>query len=110
MIISELTCLEFVSVVAKHVRLGRITKEKARSTIAMFTQRCDREFLVLPVHSEDFTNARKYIERLDTSLRTADALHSAIARINGCTLVTADKQLAAAAAMLGVEYYFVPYS
>jgi predicted nucleic acid-binding protein len=75
LIISELTCLEFNSVVSKHVRTGMVTKENAWNTIADFERQCTRRFLVLPVRSEDFINARNYIARLDTSLRTADALH-----------------------------------
>jgi predicted nucleic acid-binding protein len=57
-----------------------------------------------------YSKAREYVARLDTSLRTFDALHLAIAHANKCTLVTADKQLATAAAMLEVEHYFVSFS
>ncbi len=110
LLVSELTCLEFNSAVAKHVRTGTITKKHAHLIVDAFERQCAREFIVLPVQSADFSVARGYIARLDTSLRSFDALHLAIAHANKCTLITADKQLAAAAALLDVEHYFVPYA
>lgn len=110
LVISELTWLEFNSATSKYVRTGTITKEQARQVIDAFERQCDKGFIVLPVESMDFRTARNFIAGLNTSLKTFDALHLAMARTHECLLVTADKQLAAAATMLDIEHYFVPYS
>lgn len=106
LLVSELTCLEFHSVVSKYVRTGTIAKKHARAVMGAFERQCDEQFIVLPVESKNYTAARGHIARLDTALRSFDALHLAVADANGCTLVTADRQLAAAAATLGVEHRY----
>lgn len=107
---SDLTMLEFGSAVSKYARTGMITNEQAGQVITAFEYQCKKDIVVLPVDSSHFHAARQWIARLATPIRTFDALHLAIAQANQCILVTADKQLAAAAAMFDVEHYFVPFS
>lgn len=109
LIVSELTRLEFNSTVSKYHRTGAITRDQALHVIDSFERQCQNGFIVLPAQSADFQTAREWIARLIASLKTFDALHLAIAHANNCTLVTADKQLAAAAALLEIEHYFVSY-
>lgn len=109
-LVSDATRLEFIAVISRNVRTHLLTKEQAQQVITAFEHECENGFLTLPVQVADFRMAYDFIARLDTSLRTLDALHLAIAHTNKCTLLTADKQLAAAAAMLEVEHYFVPFA
>lgn len=108
-IISEMTCLEFNSAVSKYVRTDTITKEDARRVLSAFDQQRQKNFVVLPVQSVYVEMAHEMIAQLNTSLKTLDAFHLATAHANNCLLATADKQLAAAAAVLNIEHYFVPY-
>ncbi len=108
-LISELTCLEFNSVISKYVRTDNISKEDAGKVLEIFNKQCELNFIVLPIQSSYIKNACSMIAQLTTSLRSLDALHLAIANANNCLLATADKQLAAAAAILNIEHYFVPY-
>lgn len=107
-LVSELTCLEFNSALAKSARTGSLTKEKAHLAIVRFAAFARDKTIVVPVQTDDFTTAQKFIAEQTTSLRTLDALHLAVAQANNCTLITADKQLAAAAAVFEVGHYFVP--
>lgn len=110
LIISELTCVEFASTVSKYVRMGSLAKEIAKQVLTTFDRRCAKEFIVIPMQSKMYSAAYGYLARMDTPLRALDALHLAVAHINKCTLITADKRFAIAAATLDIEYCFVPYS
>ncbi|MEQ1509378.1 MAG: type II toxin-antitoxin system VapC family toxin [Sphingopyxis sp.] len=63
----------------------------------------DNSLYRLSVDSQAFDQAASYYERGDINLRSSDALHIAIAALNGCRLATHDKVMAAAARQLGVE-------
>lgn len=108
--LSELTKLEFVSTVAKHVRTRQIDEPAARDILSSFEWHCLHSFAIRAVRSADYEMAQHWIRRLNTSLRTMDALHMAVAVANGRTLVTADRQLADAAKVFGVDHYFVEYA
>ncbi|MCD8349807.1 MAG: type II toxin-antitoxin system VapC family toxin [Planctomycetaceae bacterium] len=108
LIVSELTRLEFASVVTKSARMGAITVDQAQHVLTCFTRHCESHCIVLPVQPINFQTAQRWIELQKTSLRTFDALHLAIASDNHCILLTADKQLAAAAVAFDIEHYFVP--
>lgn len=109
-VISELTGVEFVSAIAKYVRMRQMTREEAQTGIALFERHCRDAYALLPIRPSDYETARRWIRELSTSLKTLDGVHMAAASANGCILVTADKQLAAAAVVFDVEHYFVPYN
>lgn len=108
-VISALTRLEFVSTIAKYVRTGQTGKEQAQEIIDTFEEHCRRDFLMLPIRPSDYDNTQRWIKQMRTSLKTMDGLHMAVAVANHCILVTADKQLAAAATVFDIEHHFVPY-
>lgn len=109
-VISELTCLEFESAIGKHVRMGSLTTERGSLTIKEFLRRAETEFIILPVHTAIFRAAREMLAEPKTPLRSLDALQLALAHNNNCVLVTSDRRLAAAAALLDVEHHYVPYA
>lgn len=108
-VISGLTRLEFASTIAKYVRTGQMDKGRATNIINIFDRHCRRDFLTIPIQPPDYAAAQEWIKQLNTSLRTLDGLHMAAAVANHCILVTADKQLAAAAVTFDIEHHFIPY-
>ncbi len=107
--LSELTRLEFISAIAKNIRIGQIGSVEAEASLFDFDHHCRHSFTFLPIVSPDYELAQMWLRRFSTSLRTLDALHLAVAHANTCSLVTADRQLAAAAEVLGVSCRFVSY-
>lgn len=107
--ISNLTRLEFNSAIAKEARTGRIDKNLARKIINNFTAMCQNNIANVPIVTGDFQKAEEMIAEQTTSLKALDSLHLAIAYHNDCTLVTADKQLATAAMLFGIDHFFVSY-
>ena len=109
--LSDLTRVEFGSAIARRVRMGEISRESAREITEQFQAHIDAELYTLievePIH---YRIAREWIARLETSLRTLDALHLAFAKRPGgllaysrdVPLVTADAGLANSAGVLGV--------
>jgi len=59
-------------------------------------------FTVIPIESQHWRIARGWIGLFNTSLRTLDALHLAVASAGDFTLVTSDRRLLQAADTLGV--------
>jgi predicted nucleic acid-binding protein len=49
---------------------------------------------VVAIEHGDFVQARQWIARMDTALRTLDALHLAVAHRRGLEVLTADEGLA----------------
>ncbi len=56
---------------------------------------------ILPALVTESRSADIYVRRFELKLRTPDALHAAICRRTGSTLVTLDQRLADAAGELG---------
>lgn len=99
--ISPLVELEFASVLARKVRARELAPTGAGTALEQF--RMHREqgmYLRLEIGDAHYTQARRWVEALRVPLRTLDALHLAVAADAGCTLLTADKQLARAARAL----------
>ncbi len=57
---------------------------------------------VVPVIGQHFSDAARFVERHELSLRAGDALHLAISNYHGATLCTLDNRLAVAGPILGV--------
>ncbi|NER07231.1 MAG: type II toxin-antitoxin system VapC family toxin, partial [Okeania sp. SIO3C4] len=101
--LSDLARVEFSSAIARRVRMGEISRQSARDIIEQFQAHIDAElYALIEVESIHYRIAREWIGGLETSLRTLDALHLAIAYCRDITLVTADAGLANSAGALGV--------
>lgn len=61
----------------------------------------------VPLQADHYRWARDVIGRFDLPLKSPDALHLAAARIGGHRLVTADRQLARNAEVLGIPFELI---
>ena len=104
--ISSLTKTEFRCLLARRQRTGLITGVQVQELYAVFQQDCqDGHLLHFPVTDQHILNAELMIESMPTvALRTLDALHLSIVHdISAKTLATADKIMAQAAQLIGIE-------
>ena len=99
-VISDLTLVEFSSLVARKRQLKELDAREASRVLGAFSEHAAGGFYRrMPMGTGHFTRARRLIEAA-TSLRTLDALHLAAALIAGIPILTADGQLARAAKKL----------
>lgn len=99
--ISHWTALELASVVAREVRMKRLTEGDARIVLAEFDILASDSLNVLMPTVADFGLARAYVERFDTGLRGGDALHLAIAANHAASkILTLDAGFIAAGKLL----------
>jgi predicted nucleic acid-binding protein len=101
---STLTELEMFSAVSRKVREKELNRPGARRILAKFLSHLDgRFFASLPVATQHLRLARDWIGQFNTGLRSLDALHLAIASLEGLTMVTADQDLAESAKILSLD-------
>lgn len=84
---SHLARIEFSSSMARRVRMREVAPKDAVRTDRQFDTTIASSFIVLMPTAADFDLCRRYLQRYDTGLRTADALHLAIATNNGATTI-----------------------
>ncbi len=102
--ISWLTEIEVSSALARWVRMGECTEEEAAAVEALFDEDLEAQlYRRLPLASQHFLQARRWLRRRTTGLRVLDALHLAVAQRSGSELVTADRVLVSAAKQLDVK-------
>jgi predicted nucleic acid-binding protein len=95
--VSDFAIAEFASAIARRVRTKECTLDEARADLADF----DAWMKFIETAPADIAVASTFLRRLDLPLKTPDAIHIAIAQRIGATLVTFDRQMAAAARALG---------
>lgn len=100
--ISPWIVTEVASALSIKVRTGALPIEQRNEVMGAWVSLRKNAFAMLPVTTKDFELAALFADRHDLGLRAGDALHVAIAAANGCTLVTLDRVLAAAAPQCGV--------
>jgi predicted nucleic acid-binding protein len=77
--VSHWTMVEFSSLIARAVRMGRLDAGAATRADARFEAMVDVSFAVLLPSANDFGLARHYLGTSETGLRAGDALHLAVA-------------------------------
>ena len=106
--ISPLVEVEVYSAVAAKVRTGGLDKPSAGRVLARFRDHlADGRFTILPITAREYSQARDWLGRFTTPLRTLDALHLAAAFASGLRLLTADQGLAKSARLLKVEHELI---
>ncbi|MYF08919.1 MAG: type II toxin-antitoxin system VapC family toxin [Rhodospirillaceae bacterium] len=101
--VSHWTRVEFSSLLAREVRMGRLGEDSARAADTRFETMVDRSFAILLPDRADFDLAKAYLGRFETGLRAGDALHLAIAANRRAeTLYSLDRKLIEAGRHLGV--------
>lgn len=102
--ISTLTQVETASVLSRCVRCDELDEETARAIERTLAGDLDAGVLIrVPFHDSCYWQARYWLGRYNTALRTLDALHLACAFEHGLTLVTGDRALAEAAEAVGAR-------
>ena len=108
--ISPLVEIELASALARKKRSGELELEQAWAVEDLFRAQIDEGiFTRLPLDREHFEWARKSMWSSRLPLATLDALHAAVAALDGRALTTADRRLAAAAYELGVKVLTVGF-
>jgi hypothetical protein len=102
--ISQLTEVELASAVARKIRENSLSRQDGNKILNQFQSHLDRRlFRWIAIEEHHYRTAKNWISQFVTPLRTLDALHLALAAAESLPLVTADRQLAGAAALFGVE-------
>lgn len=101
--ISDWVITEFSGALSLKIRKGQLTAAARAESLAMFNNLADASLSVLPVTGLDFRTAARYADQHSTGLRSADALHLAVAGNHGSPIQTLDRGLASAAEALGVS-------
>jgi hypothetical protein len=102
--VSHWTRVEFSSLIAREVRMGGLRAPAAAQADARFEAMLDESFSVLLPNAADFGLAKHYLGQFDAGLRAGDALHLAIARNHGASVIySLDQTLLKAARILGLS-------
>ena len=103
-LISRLAEVEFASALSRKIRDRELAEPAGHKILNLFQSHITQGFYrMLTVEGHHFEQAREWISRFDTPLRTLDALHLALAALENAQLITADRQLHESATLLGVE-------
>ena len=101
--VSHWTRVEFASLLAREVRMGGLDPSAAHDADTRFEAMVRESFILLVPNPDDFDQARDWLNRYETSLRAADALHLAIAWNRGSEAIySLDKRMVAAGRTLGL--------
>lgn len=100
--LSALAVAEVSSAMSRRVRERSLSKTAAESILSAFDAWSAAGVTRIEVTPADFIAATAFVRRFDLGLRTPDALHLAIARRLGATMLSFDLKLVAAARALGV--------
>jgi uncharacterized protein len=104
LVLSQLVEVELVSALSRRVRMREISQEDATAIVKRFQADLDGGFYTrVAMEAIHYHIARKWISQFETSLRTLDALHLAVAFQNNIRLITADEALTTNAEVLGVD-------
>ena len=106
--ISDLVEVEFFSALAQKVRARAMSTEDARRTAGQFFNHLHAGFYGrIAIQRRHYETARGWLARFTLLLRTLDALHLAVADVEGLRLATADQDLSRSARRLGVAVTLV---
>jgi predicted nucleic acid-binding protein len=102
--LSWLTEVELFSAIARKVRERSLSKPDAQEIFSLFrSQLAGGYFERLALGAQHYQLAADWIETLRSPLRSLDALHIAVASVEGLPIATADRGLARAAKIFGVK-------
>ena len=102
--ISWLVETEFVSALARKVRTREMRAAEGHRVLALFQSHLEQGIYArLTLEPAHFAKAREWLATFTVPLHTLDALHLAVAALQGCPLLTADVGLAKACTRVGVK-------
>lgn len=101
--VSDLTEVELFAALARKVRRAELALDDCRRIQALVLSHLDNNLYArCPLRREHYRLAREWAGRGSEELAGRDALHLAVAALEGRTLATLDRGLAAAGRALGV--------
>ena len=101
--ISHWTRVEFCSALARQVRAEGMSFETAAEIDSAFDLFIEKSFVIVSPTTADFELARTFLRRYETGLRSADALHLAIASNHRAEAIySLDRGLLRAGRLLGL--------
>ena len=101
--ISWLVEAELASVLARRVRAREVGPADGHRMLTLFQSHLEQGvYARLAVEAAHFAKAREWLATFKVPLHTLDALHVAVAALQGLPLLTADVRLAKACARIGV--------
>ena len=100
--ISDWVITEAAAALSQKRRTGVVSAEEHRAALDALQGQIGTAYPSVAVTRQDFRLAARFVERPETGLRAADALHLALASATEATLVTLDKAQARAGQLLGV--------
>jgi predicted nucleic acid-binding protein len=101
--VSDLVEVEFFSALARKVRLREMSAADATRTGEQFLGHLQGGLYArVAVERRHYETARRWLARWTSPLRALDALHLAVAEVEGLRLATADRELGQAARRVGV--------
>jgi hypothetical protein len=101
--ISWLVETELVSVLARKVRTREMRAAEGHRVLALFQSHLEQGiFTRVAMEAAHFAKAREWLATFTVPIHTLDALHLAVAAMEGCPFLTADVALAKACAKIGV--------
>ena len=101
--VSDFAAAEVTSAISRMVRTRMIAPDAAEEQLVDFDTWRSIRTDTIDIDPADAGLANTYVRRFDLMLRAPDALHAAICRRLGMTLVTLDRRLAKAAGTLGID-------
>lgn len=107
LLVSDLAVTEVISAAARRRREGILPKAAAQALRKAILKDLDSQmYRLTELLRETFREAERILLALDVSLRTADALHLAVAlTAEAKTIVTFDRRLSSAAFFLSLEVW-----
>jgi predicted nucleic acid-binding protein len=106
--ISDLCEVELASALARKLRLGEIERRDVDRMRALFRSHVEGfSYTRLPLERKHYRLAEAKLNRINSPLRTLDALHLACASLARLPLATADVALARSAEEAGIEVILV---
>jgi len=104
LLVSDLTVAEFLVGLARKVKLGTLSAQKAEEVRVAFEQHMTERYLQrVPLAGRHSEAAGQLSLQSPVMLRTLDALHLAIAVEHEATMATLDGRLSEAARAIGVK-------
>jgi hypothetical protein len=102
LLVSDFAAAEVASALSRLVRMGHLQASDGSACLIDFDVWRASMTLPVEIHAVDIRVADAHVRRFDLGLRAPDALHLAVARRLGATLVTLDRRLAGAAREFGI--------
>ena len=101
-LVSSFAKAEFAAAVSRHVRVRLLSAAQGRTALDILDKWLDGDTHLVNVNNDDIESADRMVRDFETKLLVPDAIHLAVTKRLGATLVTFDARLAAAAKLQNI--------